>query len=253
MAQPKLIKKQPKVTTSPSSDQKAKPKAKVQPESASVQAPELQVEFVSIDKVKRWSNNSWDKTKQLEAAKQLAEIIRLNGLRSPIVVWRKNMTIAKGNTTHMALELLGYKKVPVLFQEFKSQAAFTAYAIGDNKASELNKWDDKVLKNLLSADDMKAFAPDAKTLAAFTGFSEKEIKGLTYHTGDNLPNALPDVDIQGVTPGKADYLILPFDDQEVLKKFKERFGMKAAHARVVQYKVLMNLMVWRKTPKNAEE
>jgi hypothetical protein len=123
---------------------------------------------VPIGSIKPWGKNP---RKNDEAARKLAELIKIYGVRSPLVVWQKNMTVYKGNTTLKACKLLGMKEVPVTFATFKSEQEATAYALSDNKASEWAEWDDGILEEIFSSGEW----PDG-----MTGFTEKEIQGISF-------------------------------------------------------------------------
>lgn len=128
----------------------------------------IDVQVVPIDSIKLWGKNP--RTND-HAVEPLAKILDKHGQRSPVVVWRKNNTIYKGNTTWKALKKLGYPEIKVQFEDFESEAAATAYGIADNKAGEFSDWDDNVLLELLSAEEFASVRKDM-------GFSEQELKGL---------------------------------------------------------------------------
>ncbi len=122
-------------------------------------------EMVDINSLKLWKDNP---RYNQEAVPKLAKLFKDHGVRSNIVVWRKNSTIYKGNTTFKALKLLGCKEIPVSFQDFPSEAAAKAYGISDNKSSEYAGWDEDVLLDIMKADEMGP-------LKQSTGFKETEI------------------------------------------------------------------------------
>lgn len=107
---------------------------------------------VDISKVKLWKDNP---RKNEKAIPKLAEVIKERGQITPIVVWSKNDTVYKGNTTIKALKLLGIKTVKVLYADFPSESAAIAYGIADNKSSEWSQWDDGLLENFLKLETIK--------------------------------------------------------------------------------------------------
>ena len=127
---------------------------------------QLIIQTVPIGSVKLWKDNP--KKYDVESVKIVAEMIKSHGLNSPIVVWKKNNVIYKGNKSYRALSLLGLKEIPVVFKDFPSEQAAIAYGIDDNKASLLTGWDYNVLKKLMSSDN--------KEKETYIGFSEKEFK-----------------------------------------------------------------------------
>jgi len=70
--------------------------------------------------------------KQIEV---LAEIIKNNGMRSPIVVSNLSGKITKGHGRKMALELLGADSAPVDFQDYPDEMAEFQDIVADNEIS----------------------------------------------------------------------------------------------------------------------
>jgi len=124
------------------------------------------IEVVSVDKLKLWKKNP-NKHDAKGIAKQ-AELIKIHGFRSPLVVWKKNMVIYKGNGTYQAALKLKKKTVPVSFVDFESEVAAVAYGISDNVATEFSEWDRGILNELLQAKEFQG-----KDIKALTGLQEK--------------------------------------------------------------------------------
>jgi len=124
--------------------------------------------YCPIDSVKLFEKNPRINTK---AAKKLAQLIEKFGQRSPVVVWRKNSTIYKGNTTWKAMKLLGYSHINALFQDFKSEAEAIAYSLSDNKSHEWSEWDEDVLIQLMEAEELEEYKSDI-------GFDKKDLEDL---------------------------------------------------------------------------
>lgn len=130
-----------------------------------------EVKLISLDKLKLWQDNP---RKNDEGVPKLMKLLKTHGIRSPIVVWKNDMTIYKGNTTYKAAKKLGWKHLPVALVDFKSKAAAAAYGIADNKSSEFSEWDDELLIEMLSSEMMEKFH-------GITGFEETELNGLLMH------------------------------------------------------------------------
>jgi len=110
------------------------------------------------------------------------------GQQKPIVVDPKGIVIA-GNGTLQAAKQLGYKEIAVVRSPLSGSEA-TAYAIADNRTSELAEWDDDSL-----AEQLAALQIEDEELALATGFDEKEIDDLLSPddvTEDDVPE--PPVD-----------------------------------------------------------
>lgn len=116
-----------------------------------------------IGAVKLWKDNP---RKNDAAVPKLAKIIAAHGQRTPIVAWRRDKVVYKGNTTLKAMQSLGAKTISVLWADFPSEQAAIAYGIADNKSSEYAEWNDEILGRLLEAPELKALP---------TGFTEREL------------------------------------------------------------------------------
>jgi hypothetical protein len=123
------------------------------------------IENVPIDSVFLWKENP---RKNDGSVGKLAEVLQTRGQVTPIVVWKKNKVIYKGNTTWKAAKKLGWKSVKVLFVNFPSEQAAIAYGIADNKSSEWAQWDDSLL--------LKFF--EQKNVREWSGFTEDEYRGI---------------------------------------------------------------------------
>jgi ParB-like chromosome segregation protein Spo0J len=128
---------------------------------ASISNGSLIVEPALISTLNFWKNNP---RKNDIAVPKLAELLKEHGQRSPIVVWKKNMVVYKGNTTLKAAKLLGWKYISAVLADFPSEEAAVAYGIADNKSSEWSQWDDGLLGKFLST----------KEIAKVSGFTEVE-------------------------------------------------------------------------------
>jgi hypothetical protein len=121
------------------------------------------IERVPISSLHLWKDNPRAND---EAAPKLAKLIAAHGQRTPVVAWRKNRVVYKGNTTLKAMRSLEMKEIAVLWADFPSEQAAIAYGIADNKSSEFAEWDEDILNRLLSSQQLDD-----------TGFSESEIRG----------------------------------------------------------------------------
>jgi ParB-like chromosome segregation protein Spo0J len=91
------------------------------------------------------------------------------GQRLPLVVQRQGMIVRAGNGRLMAAKELGWTHVAVVVVD-ESEVEATAYAIADNRSSELAEWDDESLATLLQSlpSDLQAAA----------GFSDSDLTEL---------------------------------------------------------------------------
>ena len=107
------------------------------------------------------------------------------GQQKPIVVDASGVVRA-GNGTLAAAKALGWKEIAIVRSPLSGSEA-TAYAIADNRSSELAEWDDDVLSQTLAALQI-----EDEDLALATGFDAKEIDSLLAPdevTEDEVPEA----------------------------------------------------------------
>jgi DNA modification methylase len=67
-----------------------------------------------------------------EQIERLCELIKYQGWRNPIIVQKGTNLVVAGNGRLMAAKKLGIEKVPVIEQEFDSEAQLYAYMVSDN-------------------------------------------------------------------------------------------------------------------------
>jgi DNA modification methylase len=63
---------------------------------------------------------------------RLVKLIEYQGMRNPIIVQKGTNLIVAGHCRLMALKKMGADKVPVIYQEFDSEAQLYAYMVSDN-------------------------------------------------------------------------------------------------------------------------
>jgi DNA modification methylase len=91
------------------------------------------------------------------------------GQRFPIVVQRQGMVVRAGNGRVMAANALGWTHMAALVVD-ESEVEAVAFALADNRSSELAEWDDEALTKLL-----ESLPTD---LMQVTGFSSDELQEL---------------------------------------------------------------------------
>lgn len=132
------------------------------------------------------------------SVRSIAESLRAFGQRKPIIVRESTGTITAGNGTFRAALSLGWTDIAALMVD-DDQATATAFALADNKTTELSTWDDQALAAALSY--LETTAPE---LTAATGFSDDEIlRFLPTSTGGDVDFDIPmdDQDMLPVTDG----------------------------------------------------
>lgn len=117
--------------------------------------------------------------KQIE---MLAEILKFQGFRQPIVVSNLSGFIVKGHGRLLAAEKAGFKKAPVDFQDYDSEAQEWADLIADNKIAELSEFDAETLKDLIGELDTGELDLE------MTGFAEEELENLVSQIHQESPD-----------------------------------------------------------------
>jgi hypothetical protein len=92
------------------------------------------------------------------------------GQRKPIVVWKD--TVIAGNGTLRAAMALGWTDIEITrVPDDWNKDQITAYAVADNRTSDLASWDEEVLLDILA--DLNGY-----DLLAASGFTDEEIDDL---------------------------------------------------------------------------
>src|SRR5450755_589597 len=79
-----------------------------------------------------------------EQIAKLAECIRQFGFNSPILTDRR-LTVSAGHARLRAAKFLGMSHVPTICLDHLSESQIKAFAIADNRLSELSQWDEQML------------------------------------------------------------------------------------------------------------
>ena len=109
-------------------------------------------EMVKLSELKPHDKNCNNHTtRQIEV---LAEIIKNNGMRSPIVVSKLSGKITKGHGRLMALELLGVESAPVDHQEYVDEVAEFQDIVADNEIARHAVFDLAGFDNTLKEMDL---------------------------------------------------------------------------------------------------
>jgi DNA modification methylase len=159
-----------------------------------------------ISSLQKWRKNP---RRNDAAIPRVARSIRQYGFVAPVVVWQSRGRLVAGHTRISALESIlakepsfvprdapGVGLVPVRFHEFTDEAEAAAYAIADNKLSEIAEWDEQMLGEVMQ--EIRAL--DDKLLRE-TGFDGDEIDRLIREAGG--------ADLVGEDPGLSEPPLVP--------------------------------------------
>jgi ParB-like chromosome segregation protein Spo0J len=128
----------------------------------------MNVETISIDTLSNDPANA-----RIHSARNLDAIkasLQRFGQQKPIVV-DQNGIVRAGNGTLAAAKALGWKQINVVRTVLAGSEA-TAYAIADNRTTDLSEWDEEALAHQLDA--LKADGLDLGDI----GFDERELSKL---------------------------------------------------------------------------
>lgn len=117
--------------------------------------------------------------------KLLSQIMQGHGIRHPITVSNKSGFIVSGHCRCSAAILLGLKKYPVTYQNFKSESEELAVLVADNKIAELSEVDGSLMGDIIVELDQVNYPLE------LTALSPAEIED--YVVGPTEPNPQDDV------------------------------------------------------------
>jgi ParB-like chromosome segregation protein Spo0J len=146
--------------------------------------------------------------------------LRRFGQQTPIVVDASNV-IRKGNGTYLAARELAWEEIEVVYTDLQSADAI-AYAIADNRTSDLSFFDDDILRSQLEGlDDELQFA---------AGYTQEDIDNLIDSYADD-----DDDDIAGPeTHFETFQVIVECADEESQRRLFERMQSEGHKVKCLQ-------------------
>lgn len=126
----------------------------------------------------------------------LAEIIRRQGWRAPVVVSKRSGFVVAGHGRLLAAKAAGLKVAPVNFQDFQSDEAELEHLLADNRIAELAEMDTGALAELIRSCptlDATLTGYDTATLDALIAGDPAAdlaavIQGETKHHTEDAPD-----------------------------------------------------------------
>lgn len=103
----------------------------------------------------------------------IASSLKEFGQRRPIVITSDNVIVA-GNGTYTAAKRLGWKAISVTVLPFKDKSKTRAFAIADNRTSDLASWDDDMLLDAL----VELQGNDLLEAAGYTAIEVDDLRAL---------------------------------------------------------------------------
>lgn len=113
--------------------------------------------IMELTRLKPYEHNPRKNDKAVDA---LAQSIRTNGFRAPILIDEEGVILA-GHTRYKAAQKLGLKAAPCVIYHDMTENQKRAYRIADNKINELAKWDFEELDAELEEIDWGELETDA--------------------------------------------------------------------------------------------
>jgi DNA modification methylase len=153
----------------------------------------LSVEYVPLSSLRSNPRNARVHTPR--QVRQIGRSLEAFGFNVPVLIDANNNIVA-GHGRLLAAKQRGWHEVPAIRLEHLSEAQAQAFAIADNRLTEVSTWDDRLLAEVLSglAECELDFSIEA------TGFSMTEIDlrieslssvaDRSPHPGDQLPSAV---------------------------------------------------------------
>ena len=115
-----------------------------------------------------------------EQIERLRKLIKYQGFRNPLIISNRTGFLAVGHGRLEAAKLEGFAQVPVIYQDFESEAQEYAYLISDN---EIARWADLDKDAVL--EDLKQIELDDIELLGLEEFEIPEVEELDPQTDED--------------------------------------------------------------------
>lgn len=118
--------------------------------------------------------------------------------RKPVVVRREDRVIVAGNHTWLAAKQLGWSEIAAVLVD-EDETTSQAYALADNRTSELGGFDREALAELV--ESVGRVDPELLAAASFTSADLAELVGGEVTFGKTDPDAVPEAPTPTTKPG----------------------------------------------------
>lgn len=171
------------------------------------------ISLVPIESIKpRPDNRNKHSEEQIE---RLCKIIQYQGFRDPLIVSNQSGLLVSGHGRLMAAQKLGMTHIPVVYQDFESEAQEYAAMVSENSIAS---WAELDLSGINA--DLGDLGPDF----------DIDLLGIEDFKIDVAENEEPEVDadieFSSELNEKNDYLVFIFADKESFSAACDKFGVQ---------------------------
>lgn len=103
-----------------------------------------EIKMVNVGDVQPWEKNPNKHSK--EQIERLCQIIKYQGFRNPLVISNQSGKLIVGHGRLEAAKKLGFKQVPVIYQDFESEEQAYAHCVADNAIADWAELDLESIK-----------------------------------------------------------------------------------------------------------
>lgn len=148
----------------------------------------------------------------------LCRLIEYQGFRNPIIVQKGTNLIVAGHGRIIAAKKLGMKTVPVIYEEFESEAQLYAYVVSDNSIGK-DEW------SKLNLDQIKMDIID---------FEDFDINDLGLKDFEILDGEEIEEDEKEISDEKKFLLVLELKDENELMMFFNEMQSREVKTRIME-------------------
>lgn len=156
-----------------------------------------------------------------EQIRALGKLIKYHGWRNPITISKRSGFVVRGHGRLTAAIQRGFSRVPVEYQEYKTDSDEVADLIADNKIAELSAIDEDLVLKLF--DDIKNTGMDLE----LTGYLNSELDEMLNKMDKKKALAgRPEVEFTSEIMLEHNYIVLYFDNPFDWQVALDKFGLK---------------------------
>ena len=178
-----------------------------------MQIKSKEIQLLEVDKIIPNPKNA--NRHSIEQIKRLEKLIDFQGFRNPLIISNRTGFLVVGHGRLEAAKNLGMEKIPVIYQDFESEAQEYAYLISDNEIARWAELDKQAVYDELEKIDLPSFD--------LLGIEDFDIK---LDEPEDDAEIEGDLDFSKEIDEKNDYVVLLFENKNDLKIAHEKLGIK---------------------------